>query len=106
MTVSDLNSLNSAMASSGSATTNAGKKGSSSTSNWYEAMAEAWGQALDKQAAKIQELGTSVADAGNDTPSQITQLTAESLRMGFLANSSHTSLTSISSALETSARKQ
>ena len=69
-------------------------------------MAEAWGQALDQQAAKIETLSTTVAEAGDDTPSQITQLTAESLRMGFLSNSSHTSLTSVASALETMARKQ
>jgi len=101
--MSDLTPLSNAMASTASTSGGTGKKG---TSNWYEAMAEAWGQALDKQAAKIQELGISISEAGDDTPSNVTQLTAESLRMGFLANSSHTSLTSISSALETSARKQ
>ncbi len=39
-------------------------------------------------------------------PSSITQLTAESLKMGFMSSSSHTSLTSVGSALETMARKQ
>jgi len=103
--MSDITSLNSAMAGNAASSSSSGT-GKKATSNWYEAMAEAWGQALDKQASKIQELGTSISDAGNDTPSQVTQLTAESLRMGFLANSSHTSLTSVASALETSARKQ
>lgn len=90
--------------SSTTATSSAGgsKKGSGS---WYEAMAEAWGEALDKQANTIVEMGSSL-EAGDDTPSRITQLTAESLRMGFLSNSSHTSLTSVASALETMARKQ
>jgi len=100
--MNDINSLNNALASSGG-TTNSGNRNSTS---WYEAMAEAWGQALDTQASRIESLATEVADAGNDTPSQITQLTAESLRMGFLSNSSHTSLTSVASALETMARKQ
>ncbi len=100
--MSDINPLNSALASSASSASGTGKKGSS----WYEAMAEAWGQALDTQAARIETLSTEVGDAGQDTPSMITQLTAESLRMGFLSNSSHTSLTSVASALETMARKQ
>lgn len=102
--MNDISSMNSALASTGGATTNPGKK--SDSSSWFEAMAEAWGQALDQQAARIETLGTEVASAGDDTPSTITQLTAESLRMGFLANSSHTSLTSISGGLEAVARKQ
>jgi len=44
--------------------------------------------------------------SGEDSPSRVHELTAESLRMGFLSNSSHTSLTSVASALETMARKQ
>lgn len=100
--MSDINPLNSALASTAGTASGSGKKNSS----WYEAMAEAWGQALDTQAARIETLSTEVGDAGQDTPSMITQLTAESLRMGFLSNSSHTSLTSVASALETMARKQ
>ena len=100
--MTDITSLN-AMASTGGTTNGTGKKNSSS---WYEAMAEAWGEALDKQAGKIETLSTEMADSGVDTPAKITQLTAESLRMGFLSNSSHTSLTSVASALETMARKQ
>ncbi len=75
------------------------------SSSWFEAMAEAWGEALDEQASRIQEKSDEVA-AGFETPAQITELTAESLRMGYLSNSSHTSLTSVGSALETLARKQ
>jgi len=101
--MSDLPSLSSLSSTAGMTTTNGSKKGSGS---WYEAMAEAWGQALDKQADKIVELGTELHSSGQDTPSKIHELTAESLRMGFLSNSSHTSLTSVASALETMARKQ
>jgi len=101
--MSDLPSLSSLSATSGTANAGAGKKASGS---WYEAMAEAWGEALDKQANKIVDLGTNLHTSGEDTPSAINELTAESLRMGFLSNSSHTSLTSVASALETMARKQ
>jgi len=73
--------------------------------NWFEQMADAWGDALDSQANSIVEQADKVA-GGFDTPAEITELTAESLRMNFLSNSSHTSLTSVGSALETLARKQ
>ena len=72
---------------------------------WFGAMADAWGDALNNQAAEIVSQSEQVA-AGFDTPAEITALTAESLRMNFISNSSHTSLTSVGSALETLARKQ
>ncbi len=74
------------------------------SSNWFEAFAGAWGRALDNQAATISDMSDNLA-AGGDKPSDITLLTAESMRMSFMANSSHTSLDSISKALETMARK-
>lgn len=73
-------------------------------SSWFEALANAWGNTLDNQANKIETQADQLRQ-GNDNPSQITELTAESLRMGFLANSSSTSLDSIGKALETMARK-
>ncbi|HMN81026.1 MAG TPA: hypothetical protein PKA20_13980 [Burkholderiaceae bacterium] len=76
------------------------KNGSGS---WFEAMAAAWGSALDKQAATIEEM--SAALEHDDTPSAITKLTAESMKMGFLSTSSHTSLSSVGEALSTMARK-
>jgi len=99
--MSDIPSLSNLASAASSNST--GKK---STSSWYEAMAEAWGEALDKQAGRIEDLSTGLQDSQNETPSKINELTAESLRMGFLSNSSHTSLTSVASALETMARKQ
>jgi len=80
-------------------------KANNTNPSWFEAMAEAWGKTLDGQANRIEELATGIGD-GIDTPSAITQLTAESLKMGFMSNSSHTSLSSIAQGLETMARKQ
>ena len=97
--MSDMSAI-SATAITASNSTN--KKDSGS---WYEAMAEAWGKALDKQADKIVELADGLENGG-DTPSKYNQFTAESLRMGIISNASHTSLTSVASALETMARKQ
>jgi len=75
------------------------------TGNWFESMAEAWGNALDDQANRILQKSEQVAH-GLNSPAEITELTAESLRMSFVSNSSHTSLTSVGSALDTLARKQ
>jgi len=73
--------------------------------NWFEAFASAWGQALDTQAAKIEDQANRITAGGQDQPSEITKLSAESMRLSFMANSSHTSLDSVSKALETMARK-
>jgi len=73
--------------------------------NWFEAMADSWGDALNEQADRIVQQSERVAD-GFNSPSEITALTAESLRMSFISNSSHTALTSVGTALETLARKQ
>jgi len=80
-------------------------KANKGSGTWFESMAQAWGQALDNQANTIQQQSDAIS-AGNDTPSAITELTAQSLKMGFLSNSSHSSLSSVGSALETMARKQ
>jgi hypothetical protein len=71
--------------------------------SWFEAMAAAWGAALDRQAFTIE--GLSAELEGNDTPAAITTLTAESMKMGFLSNSSHTSISAVGEALSTMARK-
>jgi len=81
---------------------NMAKKGSSDT--WFEALANAWGQTLDGEANRIQQMSDVIGD-GTDNPSQITQLTAESLRMSFMAQSSQSSIDSVGKALETMARK-
>jgi hypothetical protein len=74
--------------------------GSSNKSrNWFEAFASAWGRALDNQAEVIVQRSEALGQGGEDKPSDIT------LRLSFMANSSHTSLDSISKSLETMARK-
>ncbi len=82
--------------SSGSDRTNA---------SWFEVMAEAWGKALDDQANRIIDTADLLND-GLENPSVVNRLQAESLRMQFLSNASHTAITSVGSALETIARKQ
>lgn len=71
---------------------------------WYQAMAEAWGQTLDKQANTIESLSAEIG-AGSDNPATLTIMSAESLKMGFLSQSSHTALSSTGDALKTMAQK-
>jgi PPE-repeat protein len=76
------------------------------TKSWYEAMAKAWGQALNQQAQVITQLSDQVSNAGQDQPSQVTQLTAESMRFSYLATNASTATTSVGEALQTLGRKQ
>ncbi|HEY8878609.1 MAG TPA: hypothetical protein VIN03_13665 [Roseateles sp.] len=78
---------------------------SSTGGSWFEAMAQAWGQALDKQAGDIETKSAQMNDGG-DKPADVMELTAMSLKMSFLASSSHTAVSTVGSALETMARKQ
>lgn len=82
------------------------KKAEGGGGSWFHALAKAWGEALDAQASKIEELSGQLETEGADTPSVITELSAESMKMGFLSQSSHTSISSVSEALSTMARKQ
>jgi hypothetical protein len=74
--------------------------------SWYAAMARAWGSALDKQAGKLSDLSDQISNAGQDQPSVLTVLTAESMRMQFLSNNASTSMNAVGQALETLGRKQ
>jgi hypothetical protein len=72
---------------------------------FFEAMADAWGQALDRQADKIVEKSDAIT-GGDDSPAAVTALTTESLKMSILSSSSHTAISTVGAALETMARKQ
>jgi hypothetical protein len=88
--------------------TGAGKNGRGSggaqSGSWFEAVAEAWGSTLNSEASKIETMSDQIGD-GNEQPSQIAQLSAESMRMSFMSNSENTSVSSLGQSLETMARK-
>jgi hypothetical protein len=73
-------------------------------SSWFEAMADAWGQTLDRQASEIEDIATRISN-GDDKPATITDLSAQTLRMGFLSTSAHTAITTAGDALKTMAQK-
>jgi hypothetical protein len=72
--------------------------------NWFEALSKAWGKTLDSEASRISAMSDNLS-AGNENPSDITKLTAESMRMSFLSQSSSSSIDSVGKSLETMARK-
>jgi hypothetical protein len=78
--------------------------GKRKSDSWFEALADAWGRTLNAQATRIEDLSAAIGD-GSDQPAVITELTAQSLRMGFLSTSSHTAISSGGEALKTMAQK-
>ena len=81
-------------------------KGKGGGEAWYAAMGRALGESLDKQARGIEELSQALtAEGGKDDPSNMTNLTTASQRMGFTASGSMTAINSVGEALNTTARK-
>jgi len=97
--------MSSIQRNSGISSGSTGGTGEPGKGSWFEAMADAWGKALDAKADAIAAKSAAM-DQGMDKPADVTQLTAMSLEMGFLSNASHTALAAVGSALETMARKQ
>lgn len=87
---------------------NSTRSGSSSGSSnsWFEAMSRAWGSRLDAQASRITQLSDAIGSSGNDQPSNMVALTAESLRMQFLSQNAATSQNSVAQALESLSKRQ
>lgn len=80
--------------------------GGSSSNSWFEAMARAWGQRMDAQASRITALSDQIGSSGNDQPSNMVALTAESLRMQFLSQNASTSTNATAQALEALSKRQ
>lgn len=72
--------------------------------SWYEAMATAWGQSLDRKAADLEAISGQIMD-GDDKPATVTMLSTQAMQMGFLSTSSHSTITSAGEALKTMAQK-
>lgn len=85
-------------------TTNGNSNGTPTNLTWYQALAGAWGDALDLQANQITDLANQVENGTND-PKTLTLLTAQSLEFSFAATSANTSISKAGDGLETIARK-
>lgn len=104
MTTTPINTGLGMMAASPLLGTRGTGKSDQGDANWFQSLAEAWGRTLDGEAAKISGMSDQIS-GGQDNPSDITKLTAESMRMSFLSNSSSSSIDSVGKSLETMARK-
>ena len=102
---SPINSSLGMMAMSPMMGTRSSSTADSGDANWFQALSEAWGKTLDNEASKISAMSDSLGNSGQENPSDITKLTAESMRMSFLSNSSSSSIDSVGKSLETMARK-
>jgi hypothetical protein len=115
------------MIANGAAQAGQGTVSTDQSNSWFEALAKAWGNALDQEANKVTALSDQVSNgsdantsgqtgatstttnstsSGSDDPSTLTQLTAESLKMQFLSTSSSTSINAVGQGLNTLAQKQ
>jgi hypothetical protein len=73
--------------------------------SWFEAMAQAWADVMDKQAEQVVTLSDEMSN-GRDDPGTAIQLQAQAQKMSFLATASSTSINSVGNALEVLAKKQ
>jgi hypothetical protein len=73
--------------------------------SWFEAMAQAWAEVMDKQAEQVVALSDELT-SGRDDPGTAIQLQAQAQKMAYLATASSTSINSVGNALEVLAKKQ
>lgn len=73
--------------------------------SWFEAMAKAWGKAMDQKAAEIVSMSSSVSQGGDNQPSEIVQLQAKAQEFGFLSQSEASSVNAVGDGQQAMARK-
>jgi flagellar hook-basal body complex protein FliE len=79
------------------------KKGAGS---WFEALAQALGQALDKQAAEIEKLSSQITDENaKDKPSTMLDLQAASQKMSFMMSTADNIVKTLGETLNQAVRK-
>jgi len=82
-----------------------GKPAKSEMPTWYSSLANAWGNALDRQAEKTVSLAQQLSN-GNNGPGQALQVSAATQQLTFLCTAASNVSNSIGQALETLGRKQ
>jgi hypothetical protein len=73
-------------------------------SSWFEALAEAWSQTLDRQASRIETLSARVS-GGDDKPGTVTELAAAAQVLNAQATAAHTSISSAGEGVTKAAQK-
>jgi hypothetical protein len=85
--------------------TTPGPQPSSRSDSWFEAMAQAWGTVMDKQAQQVVDLSAEMS-GGNNDPGTAIQLQAQAQKMAFLATAASTSVNTAGNAIEVLSKKQ
>lgn len=83
----------------------AGSASEGDSQDWFAAMSKAWGETLNQSANKVVELSNNIGE-GDTAIQNMTLLTAEAQRLGFISTSASSAINSAGKALETMARKQ
>ena len=82
------------------------KKRTERADTWFQAFASAWGRSLDQKAEAMIASADGIRAGTADKPSDIAQLTAQSLEFTYMSQAQNTSVTSVGEAMKTSPRKQ
>jgi flagellar hook-basal body complex protein FliE len=80
--------------------------GGGKAKSWLEALADALGDQLNKQAKAVTDASNAVTGSGKDDPKSMTTLQTESQRMSFLMNAVDQVIKTLGEALATASRKQ
>lgn len=75
-------------------------------SSWFEALAKAWGNAMDDKAGELVQLSSRLSEGGDNMPSVTTMIQAKAQEFGFLSQAEATSISAIGDGLKAMARKQ
>ena len=74
--------------------------------NWYEALAEAWGQVMDKKAGELVAASDQIGNDGNNNPSAMIKASALAQEFAFTSNMAATSNSSVGQGLEAVSKRQ
>jgi hypothetical protein len=95
----------SASGSAGFPATAPGPQPQSRSDSWFEAMAQAWGSVMDRQAEQVVTLSNEMS-SGTDNPGTAIQLQAQAQKLAFLATAASTAVNTAGNAIEVLSKKQ
>jgi hypothetical protein len=81
-------------------------RGDTGASNWYQALAEAWGEVLDRKAGELVTASDQIGNSGTNDPSAMVKAAALAQEFGFTSTMASTANNSVGQGLETVSKKQ
>jgi hypothetical protein len=74
--------------------------------NWYQALAEAWGEVLDQKAGQLVATSEEIGNNGSNDPSTMVRAAALAQEFGFTSTMASTANNSVGQGLETVSKRQ